>query len=79
MKLQTKNLLYNDKVKFAIRYLLRASRCRCSCRHIKGHQDDDGNTSLDQWALDNIQMDSAAKAYLNETHSMSDLDSQVVD
>ena len=30
---------------------------------MKGHQDDDPDTILDQWALLNIQMDNLAKSY----------------
>ena len=32
-------------------------------RHIKGHQDNDGNAVLDSWAMLNVEMDGKAKAY----------------
>ena len=48
---------------FATRHILRLTSGQYTWRHIKGHQDEGGNTKLDMWALFNIQMDMAAKQF----------------
>ena len=51
----------------AAHHALLTSPVSWTYHHIKGHQDDDPNATLDQWVLLNIQMDSLAKAYWMET------------
>ena len=43
--------------------MLSKSPIKWKCRHVAGHQDDDGIEVLDRWAKLNIEMDSLAKAY----------------
>jgi hypothetical protein len=45
------------------RLALRQSPITWSFRHVKGHQDEDLEVKLDQWARLNIQMDNLAKAH----------------
>ena len=51
----------------AAHHALLTSPISWTYHHVKGHQDDDPDATLDQWALLNIQMDSLAKAYWLET------------
>lgn len=52
----------NYDILSAIHTLLQASPIQWEHKHIKGHQEDDGNMVLDRWALLNIEMDGTAKA-----------------
>jgi hypothetical protein len=47
----------------AIRTALRHSPITWTFKHVKGHQDEDVDATLNHWALLNIQMDNLAKAY----------------
>ena len=47
----------------ALREMPSKSPIKWKCRHVAGHQDDDGIEALDRWAHLNIEMNSLAKAY----------------
>ena len=46
--------------------MLAGSPIKWTCRHVAGHQDDDGIEVLDRWAKLNIEMDNLAKVYWND-------------
>ena len=50
----------------AIRAAIKSSPITWKFRHIKGHQDEEVDATLDRWAILNIQMDSLAKMYWME-------------
>jgi hypothetical protein len=50
----------------AIRKQLEKSPIKWKCRHVAGHQDDDGIEELNQWATLNTEMDSLAKVFWND-------------
>ena len=47
-----------------IKELRKEHKVSIAWEHVKGHQDDDNNAPLDEWARMNISCDEAAKAYL---------------
>jgi len=48
---------------FALRRQLQISPLTWKGKWVKGHQDDDTEATLDEWAIDNIEVDRAAGAY----------------
>ena len=54
----------------ATRAALQASPVTWTFRHVKGHQDEDLDATLDRWALLNIQMDHLAKSYWHEQYTL---------
>ena len=62
----------------ATRAALRASTIKWTFRHVKGHQDDDPDAILDQWALLNIQMDNLAKSHWQEQVTLAPLTMQIL-
>lgn len=53
----------------AIRSLIRKCPFDIVPHHVKGHQDDDPNAELDEWARLNIEMDQRAKEHWERTHN----------
>jgi hypothetical protein len=60
----------------ATRAALHASPVKWTFCHVKGHQDEDPEATLDRWALLNIQMDNLAKSYWQEQFPMGLLPDQ---
>jgi hypothetical protein len=52
-----------------IRQTMRGCSISWKSRHVKGHQDDNVDAILDNWAILNIEMDQKAKAHWQLTHA----------
>jgi hypothetical protein len=62
----------------ATRAALRSSPIKWTFRHVKGHQEDDIEATLDRWALLNIQMDSLAKMHwVEQSHQQQPLNTEI--
>ena len=58
--------------------MLSVSPIKSICRHVAGHQDDDGIEVLDWWAMPYIEMDSLAKAYWVDMAGQTPLNSLLI-